>query len=82
MNFYKPTGCGIILNFIQIDCKIFENLDTGFSPSPPPPTPFPHTTVSLNEGQGHPNEIKMYNLVIPIIIPSSNKKNGLSMSEY
>ena len=28
MSFNKPTGCGDILYFIQIDCEISEKVDT------------------------------------------------------
>ena len=46
MSFNKLTGCGNILNFIQIDTWIYE-LTLKFLIS--------YTTVTLNKGQGHPN---------------------------
>ena len=47
MNFNKQTGWGKLLNFIPIDIKICEKMDTKFFISQAP--------VTLNEGQGHPN---------------------------
>ena len=47
MSFNKPTGRGNPLNFIQSDTYSCEKLDIEVFIS--------HTTVTLNESQGHPN---------------------------
>ena len=47
MSFNKATGCGNILNFIQIDTQICKKMDTKVLTS--------NTAVTFNEGHGHPN---------------------------
>ena len=50
-SFNKPTGYGNKLNFIQIDYEITKKMDTEVFDY--------HSPVTLNEGKGHPNDIKM-----------------------
>ena len=45
VDFNKPRGCGNILDFIHIDLKKCETMVEDMF----------HTTVTLNEGQGHRN---------------------------
>ena len=63
----KPTGCGTILNFIQINCKIFKKMDSIFFY-------FSYNcNLKVKVIQTH---FKMYSIVVPIIIPSL-KETGL-----
>ena len=47
MSFNKPTGCRRALNFIQIDCELCEKMCAENFDS--------HSTLTLDEDQGHSN---------------------------